>query len=317
MTLSIIVPVYKVRDYLSRCVESILEQMSSDFELILVDDGCPEGCGAICDTYAQKYPCVRVIHKSNGGLSSARNAGIEAAKGAYITFVDSDDALMPNTYAQNMNILLADAEIDILEFPVHEYYNGPRSKFISFTPRKVSGVSVFQDWVKHKGYEHAYAWNKIYKRHLFETLRYPEGENFEDIFLTPQLYERCKCAYYSNAGEYLYYDRVGSISNTPSLEAIALLLRNRVMLYQMVKERHGMLTASHYILTQIIDSLTDVRKFKGQGEATYQQTLKTLGSGRLPLATLLTMKLPLKRKLKFLIAATVGINAHCRMLAHS
>ena len=317
MTLSIIVPVYKVRDYLSRCVESILEQMSSDFELILVDDGCPEGCGAICDTYAQKYPCVRVIHKSNGGLSSARNAGIEAAKGAYITFVDSDDALMPNTYAQNMNILLADAEIDILEYPVHEYYNGPRSKFISFTPRKVSGVSVFQDWVKHKGYEHAYACNKIYKRHLFETLRYPEGENFEDLFLTPKLYECCKCAYYSNTGEYLYYDRVGSISNTPSLEAIALLLRNRVMLYQMVKERHGMLTASHYILTQIIDSLTDVRKFKGLGEATYRQTLKTLGSARLPLATLLTMKLPLKRKLKFLIAATVGINAHCRMLAHS
>ena len=85
----------------------------------------------------------------------------------------------------------------------------------------------------------------------------------------------------------------------------------------MVKERHGMRAESHYILTQIIDSLTDVRKFKGQGEATYQQTLKTLGSARLPLATLLTMKLPLKRKLKFLIAATVGINAHCRILAHS
>ena len=317
MKLSIIVPVYKVRDYLSRCLESILEQMVSDYELILVDDGCPEGCGAICDTYAQNYPQVRVIHKSNGGLSSARNAGLELAKGEYVTFVDSDDTVMPNTYAENMRILLADPEIEILEYPVYEYYDGPRSKFRTFSPRKVSGSTVFQDWVRHKGYEHAYAWNKIYKRHLFHTLKYPEGENFEDIFLTPKLYERCKCAYYSNIGGYYYFDHAGSISNTPSLEAISLLLRNRVTLYQMVKERPGMRAESHYILIQIIDSLTDIRKFKGQGEATYRQTLKTLGSARLPLATLLTMKLPLKLKLKFLIAATVGINAHCRMLAHS
>ena len=317
MMLSIIVPVYKVRDYLSRCVESILEQMSSDFELILVDDSCPEGCGAICDTYALKNPNVRVIHQTNRGLSAARNAGIDLAKGEYITFVDSDDALSPNTYAQNMRILLADAEIEILEYPVHEHVGGTRSKHLTFTPRKVSGVSVFQDWVKHKGYEHAYAWNKIYKRHLFETLRYPEGENFEDLFLTPKLYECCQCAYYSNLGEYLYYDHAGSISNTPSIEGISLLLRNRVTLYQMVKERHGMFTESHYILTQIIDSLTDVRKFKKQGETTYRQTLERLGSAKLPLAMLLTMKLPFKRKLKFLIASTVGINAHCRLFSHS
>lgn len=317
MKLSIIVPVYKVRDYLSRCLESILEQKVSDYELILVDDGCPEGCGAICDTYAQKYPQVRVIHQQNGGLSAARNAGISLAQGDYITFVDSDDALLPNTYAENMRILLANPEIDILEYPVHEYFGGSRSKRLTFVPRKVKGDGVFRDWVRHRGYDHAYACNKIYKRHLFHTLRYPEGENFEDVFLTPQLYERCKCAYYSNVGEYLYYDRAGSISNTPSLEAIALLLRNRVKLYQMVKERHGMRAESYYILTQIIDSLTDIRKFKGQGEATYRQTLKTLGSASLPLTALLAMKLPLKRKLKFLIAATVGINAHCRMLAHS
>lgn len=317
MKLSIIVPVYKVRDYLSRCIESILEQKVSDYELILVDDGCPEGCGAICDTYAQKYPQVRVIHKSNGGLSSARNAGLELAKGEYVTFVDSDDALLPNTYAENLRILLANPEIDILEYPVHEYFGGSRSKRLTFVPRKVKGDGVFRDWVSHKGYDHAYACNKIYKRHLFHTLRYPEGENFEDVFLTPQLYEHSKCAYYSNVGEYLYYDRAGSISNTPSLEAIALLLRNRVKLYQMVKERHGMRAESYYILIQIIDSLTDIRKFKGQGEATYRQTLKTLGSASLPLTALLAMKLPLKRKLKFLIAATVGINAHCRMLAYS
>ena len=178
MKLSIIVPVYKVRDYLSRCLESILEQTVSDYELILVDDGCPEGCGAICDTYAQNYPQVRVIHQQNGGLSAARNDGIALAQGDYITFVDSDDALLPNTYAENMRILLANPKIDILEYPVHEYFDGPRSKRLTFVPRKVKGDGVFRDWVRHRGYDHAYACNKIYKRHLFHTLRYPEGGNF-------------------------------------------------------------------------------------------------------------------------------------------
>ena len=315
MKLSIIVPVYKVRDYLSRCIESILEQMVSDYELILVDDGCPEGCGAICDTYAQNYPQVRVIHKSNGGLSSARNAGLELAKGEYVTFVDSDDTVMPNTYAENMRILLADPEIEILEYPVYEYYDGPRSKFRTFSPRKVSGSTVFQDWVRHKGYEHAYAWNKIYKRHLFHSLRYPEGENFEDIFLTPKLYERCKCAYYSNMGGYYYFDHAGSISNTPSFEGISQLFRNRVRLYEMVKKQYGMHAESYYILTQAIDSLTDLGKFRPKRESDYLQACKLLEKERLPLGAIITMKVPLKRKLKFIIATIFGINAHCRMVA--
>ena len=316
MKLSIIVPVYKARDYLSRCLESILEQTFSDYELILVDDGCPEGCGVICDIYAQNYPQVRVIHQPNGGLSAARNAGIALATGDYITFVDSDDALLPNTYAENMRILMAEPEIDILEYPIHEHIGSPLSKHLTFVPRKVKGNEVFRDWVSHKGYDHAYACNKIYRRHLFHTLRYPEGENFEDIFLIPQLYECCQCAYYSNVGEYLYYDHAGSISNTSSFEANTLLLRNRVRLYQMVKKHHGMLVDSYYILIQVVDSLTDVCKFKGQGEAIYLQTQKTLDGAKLPLTALLVMNLPIKRKLKFLIASIAGINAHCRLFSY-
>ena len=315
MKLSIIVPVYKVRDYLSRCLESILEQMSSDFELILVDDGCPEGCGAICDTYAQKYPQVRVIHKPNGGLSSARNAGIEEAKGEYITFVDSDDALQPNTYTENMRILSADAEIEILEYPVYEHTGGPRRKHLTFAPRKVNGVDVFSDWVTHKGYNHAYAWNKIYKRSLFQTLRFPNGENFEDLFLTPKLYALCKCAYYSNLGGYYYYDHAGSISNTPSFEGISVLFRNRVRLYQMVKEHKSMKAESYYILTQAIDSLTDLGTFCPKGEATYLQAYELLGKEKLPICALIGMELPLKRKIKFLTASIFGIKAHCCLLS--
>jgi len=95
-TISVIVPVYKVEPYLRRCVDSILNQTYTDFELILVDDGSPDGCPALCDEYAVKDSRIRVIHKSNGGVSSARNAGLEVAQGEYITFVDSDDYIRPH-----------------------------------------------------------------------------------------------------------------------------------------------------------------------------------------------------------------------------
>ena len=95
--ISVIVPVYKVERYLGACVSSVLAQTFEDFEVILVDDGSPDGCPALCDAWAQKDPRVRVIHRENGGLSAARNTGIEAAKGRFLTFLDSDDRLEPDT----------------------------------------------------------------------------------------------------------------------------------------------------------------------------------------------------------------------------
>ena len=93
---SVIIPIYKVEQYLARCIDSVLRQTVSDLEIILVDDGSPDACGAICDEYAKKDDRIRVIHKENGGLSSARNAGIKIAKGEYIAFVDSDDWIDEN-----------------------------------------------------------------------------------------------------------------------------------------------------------------------------------------------------------------------------
>ena len=96
--LSIIVPVYKVENYLPKCIDSILAQTFTDFELILVDDGSPDNCPALCDAAAEKDARVRVIHQKNGGLSAARNAGLDAARGAWIGFVDSDDYIAPEMY---------------------------------------------------------------------------------------------------------------------------------------------------------------------------------------------------------------------------
>ena len=103
--LSVIIPVYNVEEYLAKCVDSILNQTYKNLEVILVNDGSKDGSGSICDAFAQKDPRVRVIHKENGGLSSARNAGIEAAKGEYITFVDSDDWIEADAYAHLMELM--------------------------------------------------------------------------------------------------------------------------------------------------------------------------------------------------------------------
>ena len=103
--LSVIVPIYNVEAYLRRCVDSILAQTFTDYELILVDDGSPDNCGEICEEYAGTDDRIRVIHKENGGLSDARNAGLDVATGAYVGFVDSDDYIHPNMYQRLIDLM--------------------------------------------------------------------------------------------------------------------------------------------------------------------------------------------------------------------
>lgn len=118
-TLSVIVPVYNVAAYLPACLDSILGQTFTDFELLLIDDGSTDGSAVLCDQYAASDGRIRVIHKANAGVSAARNTGLDMARGAFITFVDSDDALgTPNTLAENVRLLTADAATDVVQFPI-------------------------------------------------------------------------------------------------------------------------------------------------------------------------------------------------------
>ena len=118
MKLTVIIPVYRVEQTLNRCVESVLRQGIDDMEVILVDDGSPDRCPQMCDEWAKKDCRIRVIHQENGGLSDARNAGINVAKGEYITFVDSDDDVIPDTYRLLLQKLAEHPEYDIIEYPV-------------------------------------------------------------------------------------------------------------------------------------------------------------------------------------------------------
>ena len=205
--LSIITPVYNVESYLDRCIQSILTQSYYHIELILVDDGSSDRSSIICDEWSVKDNRVRVIHKANGGVSSARNAGLEIAHGDYLTFVDPDDFLAPDTYAFNIEYLAAHMDVDMLQYPYCQCvsedeiinYHKPATALLEGT------VQIFKNWWAGKPLEYV-IWNKIYKRELWDGVTFREGHISEDTCLVPIFVERAQTVYISDHGLY-YYQR--------------------------------------------------------------------------------------------------------------
>lgn len=186
MTLSIIIPVYCVENTLDRCLESIIKQFPKegtsffDWEILLIDDGSPDSCPEICDRWAYENPYITVYHKKNGGLSEARNYGIERATGDWITFVDSDDEITPNTYSALMSKIEEQNDFDVIEFPVLVYAGSERERLLELPSKKWDCARSY--WHETLAWEHCYAWNKIYRKSIFENVRFPEGRVFEDVW---------------------------------------------------------------------------------------------------------------------------------------
>ena len=208
--LSIIVPVYKVENYLPKCIDSILAQTFTDFELILVDDGSPDDCPALCDATAEKAARVRVIHQKNGGLSAARNSGLDAARGAWSGFVDSDDYNEPEMYevlyqavqSTGADLALCDyAEVDEAGTPCPQMH-------VSLSGGELTGQELLK---RASGLMVQLAWNKLYRRAVFAQLRYPEGKLNEDLFLIPEVCLQIKKAVVVPKALYCYVQRGGSI----------------------------------------------------------------------------------------------------------
>lgn len=184
--ISVIVPVYKVEQFLDRCVDSILSQSFTDFELILVDDGSPDGCGAICDDYARRDSRVCVIHQQNGGLSAARNTGLDwvyaNSDSQWIAFVDSDDWVHPD-YLRCLYRAVTEHNCRI---GACGYFRTSGEAFPAFSegnPQCLSAEAYYcGEWMYQPST--AVAWNKLYHRSLMETLRYPKGKLHEDEFTT-------------------------------------------------------------------------------------------------------------------------------------
>ena len=208
---SIIVPVYKVELYLNRCVDSILAQTLTEFECILVDDGSPDRCGEICDEYAKKDKRIRVIHKENGGLSDARNAGLDIAKGEYIAFVDSDDWIHPQML-EILYLVGKKTQADIISFgftKVNEY--SPQMPLYRIN-QKVNDFGVYdREYILDNLYGrfqqeiNVEVCKKLHKKEIFNNIRFRKGiiHEDDDIFLDVML--QIKTAAVSQIPLYYYY----------------------------------------------------------------------------------------------------------------
>ena len=209
--ISVIVPVYNVEPYLDRCVQSIVDQTYSTLEIILVDDGSPDNCGAMCDAWAEKDSRIRVIHKENGGLSDARNAGMTVASGVYMGFVDSDDYISADMYQTLYDRMTVDGS-DIAAC-------GVEMVFEDGTPsRRLTGVGncildkneameavIRETWLKQP------VWYKLYKTELIRDISFPVGKYHEDVFWTWQAVARADRVSVVETPCYYYVQRSGSI----------------------------------------------------------------------------------------------------------
>lgn len=212
--ITVIVPIYKVEDYLRYCVDSIVNQTYSNLEIILCDDGSPDSCPQICDEYALKDSRVRVIHKENGGLSDARNEGLNIATGEYITFVDSDDCLELDMI-EHLYKLMDENKADLsccqrqeIDEEGNKIENDKKhEKLIS-----VGRENCMRDFLCNPNMD-TVAWGKLYKAEMFKDIRYPKGKYNEDVFTTYKIIAKCKKVISSPEQKYLYRIRSTSIMN--------------------------------------------------------------------------------------------------------
>ena len=209
--ISVIVPVYKVEAYLDRCVQSIVNQTYQNLEIILVDDGSPDHCPAMCDTWASKDDRIKVIHKRNGGLSDARNVGLEAASGGLIGFVDSDDYISPDMYQllySNMSTNRTDISCCGILMIWENNGNERRltkDESVVLNPSEAMLAIVNETWLKHP------VWNRLYKKSCINDIRFPVGKVHEDAFWSYRVIANAKKVSIFEKPCYFYWQRNESI----------------------------------------------------------------------------------------------------------
>ena len=216
--ISIIVPVYQVEKYIRQCIDSILAQTFTDFELILVDDGSKDNSGKICDEYAEKDKRIRVIHKENDGLSDARNKGLDNASGNYFMFVDSDDYIAPNM-AECLYKKISEAKADIAACNYRYVFEDGKKDFSTENKAEVINANeIFYNRKNERNYGFwTIACNKLYKREKFKSLRFRFGKYHEDEFWANDIYQMDIKAVTISESLYYYRQRGNSIMGNKNI----------------------------------------------------------------------------------------------------
>lgn len=242
--LSVIVPVYNVERYLPRCVDSILAQTYQNLEILLVDDGGADASGKICDDYAAKDPRVQVIHKTNGGLSSARNAGLDAARGEYLAFVDSDDWIEPDAYAYMLTLarkygvkLVCAGRFDVDGKTGQRRLGLCPQKEELITAEEMVGRIFLWDGCDSS------ACDKLYHRSLFQGRRYPEGKVCEDVPVTYRIALQAEQVVLCDRPFYNYYHRPDSITTAAVSENTFHFSQHTAKIYPYIRDNYPKIEA--------------------------------------------------------------------------
>lgn len=231
--ISIIVPIYKVEQYLVECVDSIVSQTYRNIEIILVDDGSPDNSGLICDEYAKKDNRIKVIHKPNGGLSSARNAGLDVATGDFITFCDSDDIIMPETISCYIELQMK-YDCDIVSCESLFFRNGKTNRIGHY--HKDDSITLFKGEEYISGFfdysTDCSVCNKLYTKRVIGNHRFEEGKTNEDLLFQYEVLKN-RSVVHTNQGLYLYRVNESGITHTFNANSLnayynAVTLLNKV-----------------------------------------------------------------------------------------
>lgn len=263
--ISVVVPVYKVKDYLGRCLDSILAQSFTSFDLIVVDDGSPDECGEICDKYAAKDNRVIVIHQKNQGLAEARNVGIEWAlknsDSEWITFIDSDDWI----HVDYLKLLYDATQKYNVELSICNCIKTSSFSVEKFMPAKEVKIFEPEDFWCFRQY--GGAWAKLYKKEHFAEIRYPKGLLYEDIFVTYRLYFMQKKIAYLEAPLYNYFIRDDSITKSewnPAVLAQILGRKEQLKYFKRNGYNRAFVVSAKSMLYSIKNQFESVQKQKKQ-----------------------------------------------------
>jgi glycosyltransferase involved in cell wall biosynthesis len=302
---TVIIPIYGVEKYLDKCILSIINQTYENLEIIWVDDGSPDNCPAICDQYAKKDSRIRVIHKINGGLSSARNAGLDIATGKYVSFVDSDDSIsgdyidvlynaLKNTNSQISvgNILTVNSDKIIIENDLEI-----NESLEIFSPSEAV-MNMYKGGREGLIVQFITVWGNLYDIELFKILRFPFGKNNEDEFLNYRLFFLANSIVYSPKKIYYYLVRENSIMQSEySLSRLVIIeaLEERILFFDNVAEMTLKTETMNYYYHYLIAHLNKVKKQFPHEKLIYSTLLKKYR--KLGRKLLFTKKISFKRKL--------------------
>lgn len=239
--ISVIIPVYKVEQYLPKCIESVCNQTFRNLEIILIDDGSPDNCGKICDEYAARDSRIRVIHKENGGVSTARNAGLKAASGELIGFVDSDDWIEPDAFEFLYNNLIKeDADISLCSAYEHR---GEQVNVLHcpVTNAILSGQDALKVALQSPTIGFA-LWNKLFRRHIISDVHFPVGHVWEDAFIMMPLIDKANKIAFNLQPKFHYQRRPGSITLSRYNPSLRDMTNSKISIHEYILEKYPALS---------------------------------------------------------------------------